>query len=134
MVIVPNSPIVNNLINFFPLTDHQILERWTVDELDMLHDISGMGRQWRDSEHRAVLKKMEVDEIEMLDRIINTSLAVKKEGPKPVKKASGWVALTEENILTYDLPGRTGVGKAQLLTMMDQGHRDSRIFYVRIED
>lgn len=44
------------MINFFPLNDEDILQRWTIDELDMLHDISGYGENWQQSECRGRLK------------------------------------------------------------------------------
>lgn len=53
-------------MNFFPLTDKDILARWSVDDLDMLHRISGLGEEWMASDRRAELKKIEDDEMEIM--------------------------------------------------------------------
>lgn len=52
------------------LSDDEVLRKWTVDELDMLHNISGLGPEWRASERRAELKKLEDEDIERVRHII----------------------------------------------------------------
>jgi len=61
----------DNGLNFFPLTDEQVLARWTIDELDMLHDISGLGDLWQKSDRRAHLKKVEDEEVENILKIMH---------------------------------------------------------------
>lgn len=65
-----NNPNDDRLMNFFPLTDKDILARWSVDDLDMLHRISGLGEEWMASDRRAELKKIEDDEVERLRHIV----------------------------------------------------------------
>lgn len=56
-------------LDFFPLSDNDILQRWTVGELDRLHDLIGLGNQWQTSDRRAELKKIEDADLEKLHNI-----------------------------------------------------------------
>ncbi len=46
-------------MNMWPLTDEQVLKKWTVDELDMLHNLAGLGAEWMESDRRAHLLSIE---------------------------------------------------------------------------
>lgn len=58
------------------LLDEDILKKWTVDQLDMLHAIAGLGDEWKASERRDRLKKREDDEIAKLQKVVDSSLTV----------------------------------------------------------
>lgn len=51
-----------------------------------------------------------------------------------LKTASRWVPITEENILMYDMPGRSGMDRNVLLWEMDQAYRRGDVLYMYIED
>lgn len=50
--------------------DDSIIQKYTVDELDMLHNLVGLGPQWMKSERRAELVKIETQELIIITDII----------------------------------------------------------------
>jgi hypothetical protein len=51
--------------------DDDIIQKYTVEQLDMLHDICGLGEEWRKSSRRKELVRIEERELELVRRIIS---------------------------------------------------------------
>jgi hypothetical protein len=56
-----------------------ILKKYTVDELDMLHDLVGLGAEWSQSARRAKLVKIESMELALIKDIIEDIHIIPKE-------------------------------------------------------
>lgn len=58
--------------------DDSIIQKYTVDELDMLHKLVGLGPQWMESERRAELVAIEKQELIIITDIIENIHIVPK--------------------------------------------------------
>lgn len=54
----------------FDENDKEILQKYTVDQLDLLHDLCGLGEEWKHSERRKELVEIEKRELEILRGVI----------------------------------------------------------------
>jgi len=54
----------------FSENERNILKKYTVDELDLLHDLVGLGKEWRASSNRADLVAIEAMEMELIQKIV----------------------------------------------------------------
>lgn len=59
--------------------DASILKKYTVDQLDMLHNLVGLGPDWVKSDVRAELVEIEKRELELITTIIEDMHIVPKE-------------------------------------------------------
>lgn len=59
--------------------DSSILKKYTVDELDMLHNLVGLGPEWQKSYRRKELLEIETRELELMKEIIEDMHIVSKE-------------------------------------------------------
>jgi len=65
---------------------------------------------------------------------MNDVMTVPHNGQLAATKTGSWIPLTEENILEYDMPARSGMDRQALLRYMDVAHRESRILHMWIEE
>lgn len=57
------------------------------------------------------------------------------EAPKVLGQKPGkWVLVTEESILEYDMPARSGLDRHYLLRKLDEANRHSKLLHIWIED
>lgn len=50
--------------------DDSILRKYTVDQLDFLHDLVGKGAEWKASENRKTLVEIETRELDLIRNIL----------------------------------------------------------------
>lgn len=61
------------------LVDKTILQKYTVAELDKMHDLIGQGRDWKYSSKRKKLVQIEKQELALIKEIIEAMHIVPKE-------------------------------------------------------
>lgn len=81
------------------IIDYSILEKYTVEELDRLHDQIGMGREWALSESRRLLKNRENLEIDIVMGLADNKfgIPIRAQAAKLIQEDRGEVSASLEH-------------------------------------